>query len=321
MHTMMDLQLFAEEAPQVIATPDTASGAEESAAAQESEEPTVVYGIDPDGGTTETEQPEQEQEQEAESEAVVPPDLEAEFDELIRGKFAQQYKDRVQKNIQQRFKERKVDEQIAQENARLREILLDRYELADNIDMATILSRLEDDASPAEREAMEDGKSEAEIRAERILRKERKRQQKQKEDEALQRRQEAERQRRQQNIETWTQQAEIAKKAIPNLDLVAELKNQDTGEQFLALLENGVDVERAYKTVHLDEIIKASVRAAAGEASKRTVDDIRARGQRPPEGANMARKPVVRKTDPSQFTEQDILNIAQIVKNGGKVNF
>ena len=168
---------------------------------------------------------------------------------------------------------------------------------------------------------MEDGKSEAEIRAERILRKERKRQQKQKEDEALQRQQEAERQRRQQNIETWTQQAEIAKKAIPNLDLVAELKNQDTGEQFLALLENGVDVERAYKTVHLDEIIKASVRAAAGEASKRTVDDIRARGQRPPEGANMARKPVVRKTDPSQFTEQDILNIAQIVKNGGKVNF
>ena len=319
MHTMMDLQLFAEEAPQVIATPDTASGAEESAATQESEEPTVVYGIDPDGGTTETEQPEQEEQ--TEGTAPVPVDLEAEFDELIRGKFAQQYKDRVQKNIQQRFKERKADEQVVQENARLREILLDRYELADDIDIATILSRLEEDASPAEREAMEDGKTQAEIKAERILRKERKRQQKQREEENLRQQQEAERQRRRDNIDNWSRQAEAAKKTIPNLDLVSELKNESTGERFLALLESGVDVESAYKTIHLDEIIKASVMAAAGEASKRTVDDIRARGQRPPEGANTARKQVVRKTDPSQFTEQDILNIAKIVKGGGKISF
>ena len=319
MHTMMDLQLFAEEAPQVIATPDTASGAEESAATQESEEPTVVYGIDPDGGTAETEQPEQEEQ--TEETASVPVDLEAEFDELIRGKFAQQYKDRVQKNIQQRFKERKADEQVVQENARLREILLDRYELADDIDIATILSRLEEDASPAEREAMEDGKTQAEIKAERILRKERKRQQKQREEENLRQQQEAEQQRRRENIDNWSRQAEAAKKTIPNLDLVSELKNESTGERFLALLESGVDVESAYKTIHLDEIIKASVMAAAGEASKRTVDDIRARGQRPPEGANTARKQVVRKTDPSQFTEQDILNIAKIVKGGGKINF
>lgn len=309
-----DLQLFAE-APQAIATPEAQSVATEEST--ESDEEAVVYGIDPDGGQTEEMQEESAKQEEA---ADAPPDLEAEFDELIRTKFAQQYKDRVQKNIQQRFKERKADERTAQENARLREMLLDRYQLAEDIDIATILSRLEDDASPAEREAMEEGKSEAEIKAERILRKERKRLQKQQEEETARQQQEAEQQRRRQNIERWSQEAQAAKKTIPNLDLVAELKNANTGERFLSLLENGVDVESAYKTIHLDEIIKASVMAAAGEASKRTVDDIRARGQRPPEGANTSRK-TIRKTDPSQFTEQDIINIAKQVSAGGRIQF
>lgn len=312
-----DLQLFAEDAEQVIATPASESGTDSGAEA--AEEQIVVYGKPAPGEATETESASVEETSEPGTEPPVV-DLDAEFEQLIKGKYAQQYKSRVQKNIQQRLRERQEEDSIAKENSQLRELLLDRYDLRSNIDFATLLSKLEEDASPSEREAMEDGKSDAEIKAERILKRERKRQEREREQQKLQQRQEEEARRKRENAERWAQEAEQVKKNFPELDLVSELRNPDTGEQFFNLLNNGFTVEQAYKATHLDSIIKRTVAAAAGEAAKRTTDDIRSRGLRPDEGGNKGRQPkLVRKDNPSEWTDEDLDNVFAKVKAGQKI--
>lgn len=307
----MELQLFAGDEEVAVSATAPESPAE-GASEEQSEEPLVVYGRQEDV----EEEPQEVQGNPNSKDAVnvQTEDLNASFNELIHGKYAEQYKAAVERNLSQRFKEREADRALANENAQLRAMLAERYDL-DGSDYKSIVSALEDDESPAEREAYEEGKTKAEIRAERILKREEKRKQEE------QARQEMENQRRAE-VQKWSQEGMELRNLYKDFDLVAELRNDETGERFLRYLRGGgMSVKEAYEAVHHDEILKNLMTATAGEVSRKTVEDIRARGMRPAEAGNGKQRKVIYKDDPSEFTAQDIANVMAKVRAGQKIRF
>lgn len=51
----------------------------------------------------------------------------------------------------------------------------------------------------------------------------------------------------------------------------------------MGLLRSGVDARTAYEVVHKDEIIGGAMQYTAQRVQEKVVNDIRARGMRPPE--------------------------------------
>lgn len=121
----------------------------------------------------------------------------------------------------------------------------------------------------------------------------------------------------QQAAARWMQQAEALAQKYPGFDLDAELESEETGERFANLLRAGIDVENAYKLIHMDELMSGAIGYAVQTTQKKTMDSIRARGMRPREngGGGHAAATVVRK-DPAQWTKADREEVSRRVLRG-----
>lgn len=250
------------------------------------------------------------------TEATVDADTEearrAEFERLIKGKYRDLYEARTQRMINDRFKQTKGLEEQVNALAPVLELLADKYGV-DPKDAKAVAAALEEDDSYYQDEAYAKGVTVEQLKTIKKLEREN----------AAFREMAKEQERRQragQIYAQWEAQAQAAQALYPGFDLREEINRTDTGERFMGLLRSGVDARTAYEVVHKDEIIGGAMQYTAQRVQEKVVNDIRARGMRPPEnggsGAGAAR---IVKSDPSAFTKKDRDEIARRVMRGERI--
>lgn len=281
-----------------------ASGSGESGAPEEGLEPTVVYGKaeEPDAGG-------QVGSDESEEEGEDPEDLDKAFDELVRGKYKQQYDSRVQSAINRRFKNAENYQSQVGEYADATALLFAKYGLKQG-DIKGLKSAIEKDSGLYAQAAEEEG-----ITTDKYV-------------ENLRLKTEAERgrsmmeefraqQERQQAFEKWDMEAGELKEAFPAFDLNSELEN----EAFVQTLDRVGSVKDAFYITHLQDILNGAMEHSQKAATKAAVDNFRSNAARPVENGVKHQPAVIRKDDPSKMTDEELREVAERVRNGESIRF
>ena len=118
-------------------------------------------------------------------------------------------------------------------------------------------------------------------------------------------------------LETWYKEADALKNTFANFDLEIEIQNPE----FLRLLKANVPMEHAYKLIHMDEIVSNVAQTTQAETEKKTVENIRARGQRPVENGTQSQSSFTTKTDVNALTKKDRAEIAKRAARGEIIEF
>jgi hypothetical protein len=116
----------------------------------------------------------------------------------------------------------------------------------------------------------------------------------------------------------WEDEATQLQTAFPAFDLGLEIEHN---EDFAKMIYDGVPVRTAFLATHAEEIFANSNAYAQQQATQNVIDTIQRRGSRPPEGAMHPGGAVVRKTDPSSLSEDDIDEINRRVAMGETISF
>ena len=306
---MLNLQLFAEGAGGAAGTAGDGGTAEgqgvtgaaavpQTKGAKSNPLADVKYGIQEDAApAAEVQKP------------TAPPDLNAEFEDLIKGKYKAQYDARMQDTIQKRLKGSK--ETVDKFNALTPtlETLAKKYGVDAN-DIAALNKAIEEDDSYFEQEALEMGMSVEQYKEFRKMKSENAELRKQMQEQESQ-------QKANKLYAAWMNQAEEIKKVYPSFDFQTEMNNP----QFINLLRSNVDVRTAYEVLHKDEIIPAAMQFTAKTVESKIAKKIAANGSRPAENGMSSGSPAVVKSDVSQLSKADRQEIIRRVQRGEKIRF
>lgn len=266
----------------------------------------VQYGKQPEQAQSDPIRPEK---------AAEPPDRKKAFEALIKGEYKDEFAERTQQIINDRFKQTKTLETRMQQLDPVLQMLADKYGVDDPSDVEAISKAIQDDDSYYEDEADEKGLSVAQLKEFKRM-----------ERENAEFKRMAEEHDRQQHADMiyqqWINQSEQVKQIYGDFDLREEIGNPETGERFMGLLRNGIDVKTAYEVIHKDDIIGGAMQYAVQRTEKRVADTIRARGMRPQEnGAGGNATAMIHKSDVNSLTKRDRDEIARRVRRGERITF
>ena len=267
----------------------------------------VKYGIQPEETAPAAE---------VQKETAAPPDLNAEFEALIKGKFKAQYDARMQNTIQKRIKDSKETAQKLEAVSPILEMLGKKYGV-DASDINALNKAIEEDDSYYEAEALERDMTVDQLKMFKKLEKENKDYARR---ETERQRQESERQKLEEADRlhsVWLQQEQATKQVYPSFNMEAELQNPE----FVDLITNNVNVKTAYEVIHLGEIIPAAMQFSAQAVEQNISKKIAANGVRPSENGTGSRASAVVKSDVSKLTKMDIDEVARRVARGERVTF
>lgn len=298
MTRIFDLQLFAD-----------ASGAAASAAATTGQvgqsdgnnggQEKVVYGIEA------PEDAAREADGQTQSDETI--DIEAEYEQLIRGKFKNVHAKHTQQIINKRFKEAKTTEERLSKAQPILDTLIERYKTDD---LGKIDELMQKDADfwrgDSDTEGLTDEQA-AEMR--RLKRVERG----VKQAEAAASMEQA----RAARAEQLGREASALKARYPAFDLRREMDNPE----FIDLVQKGVSMETAFKAIYFDEFMGGAVERTEQQTADAVVANVRARGARPAENGAKKSSGVVRKSDPSALTKADRADIERRILRGEKISF
>lgn len=116
----------------------------------------------------------------------------------------------------------------------------------------------------------------------------------------------------------WERESAELQQAFPAFDLGLEMQHN---EEFAKLISNGVPVRNAFLTTHAEEIFAGSNAHAEAQATQNVLNTIQQRASRPSEGAMHPGGALVRKSDPSSLSNDDIDEINRRVAMGETVSF
>lgn len=238
------------------------------------------------------------------------PDLTAEFDELIQDKYKEQFGAKVQEIIKNRFKHNTDYEGQVNQYKDAVAPLMQMYGLkADDIEGLTNAIQNDDGllASRADAEGLTVDKYRQQLKLEMEAARGRDIQ------EAI----ENERQQREM-FERWDAEAEQLKALFPNFDLAMEIKSTDG---FGDYLDMGLSVEDAFYLTHKADIYTGANAQASKKAQEQTIQNFQQRAARPAENGLSKSPAVVRKTDPSKFSNDDVLEVIRRVQAGERIAF
>ena len=243
------------------------------------------------------------------AEVTTAPDLNAEFEALIKGKYKEQYDARTQDTIQKRLKGQKeiVDKYNALQPTL--DAMASKYGV-DVGDIEALNKAIEEDDSYYEQEAIENGMTVQQLKEVKKM---------QRENAALKAQmEEAQRQENGKKLYAqWMTQAEEAKKVYPSFDIRAEMENP----KFLELLRSNIDVRTAYEVTHKDEIIAGAMQFTAKTVEQKVANKIAANGARPTENGMNSQGASLVKSDVSQLSKADRAEIIRRVQRGEKIKF
>lgn len=282
-------------------------GSEGASGSEANAETTVVYGKVEAGAAegqngTDTE--------DAEGEGTnIEPNLDAEFDELVKGKYKEQFGKRMSEGIQNRFKNQSnYQKQLGQwEDATA--MLMAKYGLKAG-DVEGLKEAIENDEGLYTQAAEADGLTPEQYKHNLRLQMDAER------GRTMQEQMRAEREKRE-AFARWDSEAENLKEAFPNFDLMSELEN----EAFCDSLNRGNDVRQSFFIAHMDEILSGATGAAKKEATNAVVNNIKSRAARPQENGITTQPAIVRKDDPEKFTDEDLFAVAERARKGEKISF
>lgn len=301
-HVLMVLDRFGEGDGSGTAGTGTEGGQENASPTrtQKGEFANVVFG----------KQPEAEEEAEDQADAKPEVDKEAlkkEFQELVKGKYKDEYTKATQDIINKRFKESKQLEETNKEYRSVIDVLNQKYKTSDT---KSLLEAITNDANLWEAEADEAGMTVEQYKKFKQL---------ERENAELEReaRERSTREKVNQQMETWFRESEALKEKFPGFDLKTETENPN----FVALLQSGVPVEHAYKVIHMDEIVTDAMKTTQALSEKRVVDNIRAKGMRPVENGAGTHSAFTVKNDVTKLTKAERAEIARRAERGERITF
>lgn len=231
------------------------------------------------------------------------------FDDLIKGKYKEEYGKHVKDAVNKRFKNQKDFEAKYNTLTPVLQMVAKKYGLeGEEIDVDGLAKAISDDNSMYEDEAFKAGMDVNTFK-----------QMKQMEMEnASLKRQQAEYDRQEQGRREWAalmDKAEEVKQIYPDFDLDAEMMNEGFGR----LVAVGVPLQTVYEVIHKDEILASGMQYAVQNTSRKLANSIRA-GARPTEG-NVSPAAAVPSQDPSKLTKRDFEDIKSRVQRGEKIYF
>lgn len=112
-------------------------------------------------------------------------------------------------------------------------------------------------------------------------------------------------------------ESEKLREIYPSFDLKGEI---DSNPEFLKLLESGVSLKRAYETVNLERIMSSALKYAVMQAGKNAADAIK-NNTRESESSVASKAASVKRTDVNSLTEKEIHKILSQVSKGAKIKF
>ena len=281
------LQLFADGGSEGNAA-GTEAGVTEGGAAPQSGDLPVTFL---DEGTQAEEVPAAE-----EQKATEAPDLDAEFDALIKkdGKFADIYKKRVEKVVKGRLKDSKEQAETLQKSQRVIQKLAQVYGV-DPADYEAVEKAIDTDDNLYTQAAMDADMS---VEAYKEL-------MRTKAENAVYKKAQEEQLRQERIDETyrkWLSDSEEVKKVYPNFDLEAELQNP----VFNGLLRNGFPVQNAYESAHIQELMTSAMQAGVSVAERKIANNVAANQARPEENAGSRNSTATVKRDVASLTPEEL---------------
>lgn len=226
---------------------------------------------------------------------------------------SEEYKDihtkEQQRVINDRFKTVKGLEQSLDAQKPILDMLMSRYKIEGN-DMGKLQAAIEQDKTYWEKTAEDAGLTVEQYQAMQKLERENA------ELRAMKQRRQAS-DAAQQQVSRWMQESEGLKSIYKGFDLRAEMENP----QFMAMLKSGVPVKSAYEVVHMEDIKAGIAQMTAKATEKQVTDNIRAKGQRPPENGTSAQSAFTVKDDVSKLSRKDRAEIARRVARGETIAF
>lgn len=238
--------------------------------------------------------------------AATTPSRDDQFKALIKGEWKEEYGKVMQETIQKRLKANQEAADRGNAFLPVMDLLSQKYGV-DSADVDAIVQAIQDDDSLYEDEALESGMSVSQLKEIRRVEKENAALKAEIQNREMQKKMDA-------DIQRWNEQTEQAKRIFPNLDLEAELQN----EQFRALLKSGVDVSAAYQVVHQAEIVPQMMTYAAQQTEQKLTNKIRSNAARPVENGLRGQSPALVKNSVAQLTKADMKEINRRVAMGDK---
>lgn len=228
-------------------------------------------------------------------------DPNADFDELIKGKYREQYQNRVNSAINKRLKGNAKE---AETGKKIMNAVAMRYGLTD-ADPDALLDAIESDKNLFDDAAAKAGLSPTQYKRMMEL-----------EQEKATRDRQTEQRRKEELKEQYSQQinkqAAECKKLFPNFDIGKELQNKE----FADLLRAGIDVTKAFRTVHMDEIMSGGMKMAMQRGTEKVAAAVRQNARRATEGGAGNNPAVSLKVDYGKMTDDEFQKYVEQVKNG-----
>ncbi|MBN1776623.1 MAG: hypothetical protein JW811_00725 [Clostridiales bacterium] len=235
-----------------------------------------------------------------------------EFEELIKSKYKDQFTKRFQREFDARFKAHKQNEELLKKVQPILEALGSKMGV-DPGDVDKIAKAIDSDDSFYENEAADKGYTVEQLKEVNQLKRENERLSKAREE--MEKREAAN-----QITQRWQQESAKCKEVYRSFDFAGEWNHAETGQRFQRLLKSGIDVETAYKTVHINDLLGGAIRQAVQTTQKKTTDTIKARGMRPSEnGASGAAAAKTVKSDPTSWTKADRAEVSRRVRRGERI--
>lgn len=243
--------------------------------------------------------------------------VEEEFDELIKGKFKDQYGKKVQSAIAERFKNQKETNAEVDKLRGAVSALAARYGL-DSEDIDGVISAMDKDDELYEKEALRTNSTPEAIK-ERIKQA---RDTKSTKDEVERLRSELKdrdnRDKAREDAKRWATEAKDTVKKYQNFNLLEELKNKD----FVKFLNDGMNVTQAFEHAHLDEILSAQMKAVEKRTTENVTRTVANNRGRIAEGARSphASVPAQNRVDLRNMRDEDFEKIEKLVNSGVTVD-
>jgi len=232
------------------------------------------------------------------------------YETVVRGKYKAQYDADVQSIVQNRLKNMKPLADTVDRMQPLLQVLADRYkiDLSDptKVDYAALAETVLADPKYIEAQSLETGKPEEDLKELAVLKFRAAQQQAQTQRQA----QEATQRQRYAAI---AQEAEAAKGKYPGLNIQTEMANPE----FRRMVENGIPVQRAYESLHMDEILAGAMQFTAQKVSQQVSNAIQSGSTRPAESAAKPQQASITAADIKSKAFRD--QIKERVRRGERV--
>lgn len=230
------------------------------------------------------------------------------FEELINGPYKQEFGDRVQGIINNRFRESKVMEAELAKSKAINAVLSAKYKIDPNNTDALLVAVQGDESYYAEA-AYENGMSVEAYK------------QKLKGDRAIAELADIRKnERKQQLLNHFKNESNKVRQQFGDESFDFQQAYAEN-EDFKSIIDAGGTVERAYKFMNMDKIAAQERQQAADAARRAVANDIMANGQRPVEGGMRSQPPVSTQIDVNNLTDQQMDELIAQARSGRPVTF